>query len=127
MTGHPGSGPAGTPAGEHQLVRALGIWSTTLLIVGSVVGSGIFLTTGLMAQALPSTPLVLLAWVAGGVLALAGGLTYGEMGTMFPRSGGLYVFLARAYGPLVAFLYGWTALLVVFAGGMAAVAVGFAE
>jgi APA family basic amino acid/polyamine antiporter len=95
--------------------------------MGSVIGSGIFLTTGLMAQAIPSAGLVLAAWAAGGVLALAGGLTYAEMGTMFPRSGGLYVFLDRAYGPLVSFLYGWTALLVVFAGGMAAVAVGFAE
>ena len=119
--------PGGRPPGEGELVRALGVPSTALLVMGSVIGSGIFLTTGLMAQALPSTALVLAAWVAGGALALAGGLTYAEMGTMFPRSGGLYVYLDRAYGPLVAFLYGWTALLVVFAGGMAAVAVGFAE
>src|SRR5687768_12495442 len=80
-----------------------------------------------MAQTLPSTSLLLLAWVLGGVLALAGGLTYAEMGAMFPRSGGVYVFLKEAYGPLPAFLYGWAALLVVISGGIAAVAVGFAD
>jgi len=115
------------PAGEEGLVRALGLRSATLFVVGSVIGSGIFLTTGLMATALPSAALLLVAWAVGGLLALAGGLAYAEMGTMFPRSGGLYVFLDRAYGPLVGFLYGWTALLVVLAGGIAAVAVGFAE
>ena len=127
VTGPRSGTSAGLPAGEDGLVRALGVGSATLFVVGSVIGSGIFLTTGLMADALPSPALVLAAWTVGGVLALAGGLTYAEMGTMFPRSGGLYVFLDRAYGPLVAFLYGWTALLVVLAGGIAAVAVGFAE
>lgn len=121
------SAPPGSPTGDEGLVRALGLRSATLFVVGSVIGSGIFLTTGLMASALPSPALLLAAWTAGGLLALAGGLAYAEMGTMFPRSGGLYVFLERAYGPLVAFLYGWTALLVVLAGGIAAVAVGFAE
>src|SRR5262245_32830455 len=80
-----------------------------------------------MAATIPSTSLLLLAWTAGGVLAIAGGLTYAEMGAMFPRSGGVYVFLKEAYGPLPAFLYGWVALLVVFSGGLAAVSVGFAE
>jgi len=80
-----------------------------------------------MAQTIPSVSLLLLAWTLGGVLAIAGGLTYAEMGAMFPRSGGVYVFLREAYGPLPAFLYGWAALLVVISGGIAAVAVGFAE
>jgi APA family basic amino acid/polyamine antiporter len=112
---------------SEGLVRALGVPSATLFVVGSVIGSGIFLTTGLMATVLPSATLLLAAWTVGGLLALAGGLTYAEMGTMFPRSGGLYVFLTRAYGPMVGFLYGWTALLVVMGGGIAAVAVGFAD
>lgn len=116
-----------TPTTSEGLVRALGVPSAALFVVGSVIGSGIFLTTGLMATALPSATLLLVAWLLGGLLALAGGLTYAELGTMFPRSGGLYVFLMHAYGPLVGFLYGWTALLVVMGGGIAAVAVGFAD
>lgn len=112
---------------DDQLVRAIGLGSAILLVVGSVIGSGIFLTTGVMADAVPSTSLLLLAWTLGGVLAITGGLTYAEMGAMFPRSGGVYVFLKEAYGALPAFLYGWAALLVVVSGGVAAVAVGFAE
>jgi APA family basic amino acid/polyamine antiporter len=101
--------------------------SAVLLVIGSVVGSGIFLTTGGMAALIPSPTLLLAAWVLGGVLSIAGGLTYAEMGAMFPRSGGVYVFLRQAYGGLPAFLYGWASLLVIISGSMAAVAVGFAE
>lgn len=108
-------------------MRALGLGSATLFVIGGVIGSGIFLTTGIMVSTMPSPGIILAAWAAGGLLAMAGGLTYAEMGTMFPRSGGLYVFLTRAYGAPVAFMYGWTALLVVMAGGIAAVAVGFAD
>ena len=113
--------------GDEGLVRAIGLGSAILFVVGSVIGSGIFLTTGGMAAVIPSVPLLLAAWVLGGLLAIAGGLTYAEMGAMFPRSGGVYVFLREAYGPLPAFLYGWAALFVVISGGIAAVAVGFAE
>jgi len=115
------------PDADAQLVRAIGLSGATLLVVGSVIGSGIFLTTGLMVQELPSTTLVLAAWVAGGLLAMAGGLTYAEMGSMYPRSGGLYVFLSEAYGPVWGFLFGWACLLVILTGSVAAVAVGFAE
>jgi APA family basic amino acid/polyamine antiporter len=112
---------------DAGLVRAIGLGSAVLLVIGSVVGSGIFLTTGIMAAHIPSVPLLLAAWTAGGLLALAGGLTYAEMGAMFPRSGGMYVFLCEAYGPLWGFLFGWAGLLVVLTGSVAAVAVGFAE
>jgi basic amino acid/polyamine antiporter, APA family len=112
---------------DEGLVRALGLGSAILFVLGSVIGSGIFMTTGTMAAALPSATLIIAAWVAGGVLALTGGLTYAEMGSMYPRSGGVYVYLREAFGPLVAFLYGWAALLVFFSGGIAAVAVGFSE
>jgi APA family basic amino acid/polyamine antiporter len=115
------------PEAEAQLVRGIGLWGATLLVIGSVVGSGIFLTTGNMVQELPSTSLVLTAWVAGGLLALCGGLTYAEMGSMFTRSGGLYVFLSEAYGPVWGFLFGWACLLVILTGSVATVAVGFAE
>ena len=112
---------------DAQLDRAIGLGGATLLVIGSVIGSGIFLTTGLMMQQLPSTSLVLLAWIAGGLLAMAGGLTYAEMGSMYPRSGGLYVFLTEAYGPVWGFLFGWACLLVILTGSVATVAVGFAE
>jgi basic amino acid/polyamine antiporter, APA family len=112
---------------DADLIQAIGLGTAILFVVGSVIGSGIFLTTGIMADHIPSASLLLLAWTLGGLLALAGGLTYAEMGAMFPRSGGVYVFLREAYGPLVGFLYGWAALLVVVTGGTAAVSVGFAE
>src|SRR6185503_3833812 len=105
----------------------LGLGSAVLFVLGSVIGSGIFLTTGEMAAALPSLTLLLVAWVTGGVIALSGGLTYAEMGAMYPKSGGVYVYLREAFGPLTAFLYGWAALLVFFSGGIAAVAVGFSD
>ncbi|HXT70500.1 MAG TPA: amino acid permease [Vicinamibacterales bacterium] len=109
------------------LERAIGPFSATLLVVGGIVGSGIFLTTGPMAAALPSASLLILAWTLGSLFALFGALTYAEMATMFPRSGGVYVFLREAFGPLTGFLYGWATLLVVLAGGTAAVAIGFAN
>jgi APA family basic amino acid/polyamine antiporter len=112
---------------DEGLVRALGLGSAVLFVLGSVIGSGIFLTTGVMAAALPSPTLLLLAWISGGVVALTGGLTYAELGGMFPKSGGVYIYLREAFGPLVAFLYGWAALLIFFSGGIAAVAVGFAD
>jgi APA family basic amino acid/polyamine antiporter len=111
---------------DAQLNRVIGLGGATMLVIGSVIGSGIFLTTGVMLQELPSTTLVLMAWVAGGLLAMAGGLTYAEMGSMFPRSGGLYVFLSEAYGPVWGFLFGWACLLVILTGSVATVAVGFA-
>lgn len=112
---------------DEGLVRAIGLSSAILLVIGSVIGSGIFLTTGGMASLIPSAPLLLAAWILGGILAIAGGLTYAELGAMYPRSGGVYVFLREAYGGLAAFLYGWVSLLVIISGSIAAVAVGFAE
>jgi APA family basic amino acid/polyamine antiporter len=112
---------------DAALIRGIGIRSATLLVITNVIGSAIFLTPGSMAATLPSEPLLLLAWVAGGVIALSGGLTYAEMGAMYPRSGGLYVFLEEAYGSLVAFLFGWAGMLVILTGSVATVAVGFAK
>jgi len=114
------------PAADEGLVRAIGLRSAILFVITNVVGSAIFLTSGTMAATLPSEPLLLLAWVVGGIIALCGGLTFAEMGAMYPRSGGLYVFLEEAFGPLVAFLFGWTAILVIVTGATAAVAMGFA-
>jgi basic amino acid/polyamine antiporter, APA family len=124
-TPSPSSRPA--PTAEAQLVKGIGLWGATLLVIGNVIGSGIFLTTGGMVAELPSTTLVLAAWVAGGLLAMAGGLTYAEMGSMYPRSGGLYVYLSEAYGPAWGFLFGWACFLVILTGSVATVAIGFAE
>lgn len=112
---------------DQGLVRAIGLRGAVLLVISGVIGSAIFLTPGMMAATLPSESLLLLAWIVGGAIALCGGLTYAEMGAMYPNSGGLYLFLEKAFGPLVAFLYGWTAQVVILNGAIAAVAVGFAE
>jgi basic amino acid/polyamine antiporter, APA family len=115
------------PESAPTLVRGLSTWDGTLLTIGSIVGTGIFITTADMAKVLPHPGLILLVWLAGGLLTLAGALTYGELGVLFPRAGGLYHFVKEAYGPLVGFLYGWTAFLVIMSGGNAALAVAFGE
>lgn len=118
--------PAGSDT-ANELPRALGLTDSTLLVVGLGIGTGIFLTTGIMAESLPSPPLLMLVWALGGALTLAGALTYAELGAMMPAAGGQYVYLREAYGDLVAFLFGWFTLLVYQSGGNAALAVGFAE
>ena len=127
----PASASASTaaPAPPHtpQLHRALGAWDGASLTIGAVIGTGIFLTAGDVARALPHPLLAVGAWLAGGLLVLAGALSYAELGAMFPRAGGLYHFLREAWGPLPGFLYGWTCLLVIMTGGIAAIAVGFGD
>ena len=119
--------PPGASRGDAALVRAIGLGGATLLVIGNVIGSAIFLTSGTMAAQLESATALIAVWVAGGLVSLAGGLTFAEMGAMFPRSGGLYVFLEEAYGPLLGFLFGWAALFITLTGSCSAVAVGFAE
>jgi basic amino acid/polyamine antiporter, APA family len=119
--------PAESGSTGGELLRALGARDGALITVGGIVGTGIFLTTSDMARALPHPGLVLLVWVFGGLLTLAGALTYAELGVMFPRAGGIYHFLKEAYGPLWGFLYGWAAFFVIMTGGIAAIAVGFGE
>ncbi len=112
---------------KNELIRGLSATDVTLITIGSVVGTGAFLTTADVARALPHAGLVLLAWVCGGIVAIAGALTYAELGTMMPRAGGPYHFLKEAYGPLFGFLKGWVDFLVIMSGGLAAIAVGFGE
>jgi APA family basic amino acid/polyamine antiporter len=109
------------------LLRGLGIWDVTLVTVGSVLGTGIFITTGDIARTVPHAGLILLVWVLGGLVTLAGALTYAELGALFPRAGGQYHYLKEAYGPFVGFLFGWAAFLVIMTGGIATLAVGFGE
>jgi len=112
---------------EDGLRRGLGGFDATMLVIGIVIGSGIFLTTGTIARDLPSPALILVAWLVGGVLSLAGALTFAELGSTWPQSGGLYVYLREAYGTFAGFLFGWLTFLVYQTGAAAAVAVGFAE
>src|SRR5262245_32420177 len=98
-----------------------------MLVVSSVVGVGIFLTPGTVAAELRDGRLFLLAWLAGGLLSLAGALANAELGAMFPRAGGDYVYVSEAYHPLVGFLVGWLSFFVVYAGTIATLAAGFAE
>lgn len=112
---------------REGLVRQLGMFDSTMMMVGLVIGSGIFLTTGIMAQYLPSPSLILLAWIVGGLITLTGALTYAELGAAMPWAGGQYVYLREAYGPLAGFLFGWILFLVTMTGSIAALGVAFAE
>jgi APA family basic amino acid/polyamine antiporter len=105
--------------------RGLGVLDATLLVVGSMVGAGIFLMGPYVAQAAGSPAAFLGTWVLGGVVALAGALSNGELGGLFPRSGGEYLYLREAYGPCLGFLSGWTTFWIAFPGSIAALAAGF--
>lgn len=115
-----------TAESPGQLRRILGLWDLVLMIVGTVIGSGIFLVPGAVLKAVGnSVPMALAVWLAGGVLSLLGALTYGELSAMKPRAGGLYVYIRDCYGPLPAFLFGWTLFFVIGAGSIATLAVAF--
>ena len=111
---------------SDDLRRTLGVPSAALLVVGGIIGSGIFFTPAEVARALPNGAWIFGVWALGGVLALAGALTYAELGAMLPDAGGPYVYIREAFGSLPAFLYGWMVLLMIAAGAIAAVALGFA-
>jgi APA family basic amino acid/polyamine antiporter len=109
-----------------QLRRILGLWDLVLMIVGTVIGSGIFLVPGAVLRAVGnSVPVALAVWLAGGALSLLGALTYGELSAMKPQAGGLYVFIRDCYGPFPAFLFGWTMFFVISSGSIATLAVAF--
>jgi len=112
---------------RDRLRRELGLSDATLLCVASVIGSGIFLTPGEIASLLPHPGLILLVWVAGGALSLAGALANAELGAMFPHAGGDYVYLREAFTPFAGFVMGWVSFLAIFTGTVATLAAGFAE
>jgi APA family basic amino acid/polyamine antiporter len=129
MHGASGPEPSGGRSGHPgpELARVLGPWDAALLTIGSVIGSGIFIVSADIVRSLGHGGLLLAVWLGGGLLSLAGALTYAELGVLFPRAGGLYDFLKEAYGPVWGFLYGWGSFLVIMSGGIAALAVAFAE
>ncbi len=110
-----------------ELKRELGFFDSVMLIVGSTIGIGIFVTTGLVAKLLPSPGVILLVWLLGGLLALAGALSCAELSSSLPYAGGDYIYLKEAYGPLLGFLSGWSSFFVTFSGSVASLAVGFTE
>lgn len=110
-----------------DLPRRLSVFDATTIVVGSMIGSGIFLKASGIAQKIPSPTVVLAVWMVSGILTLFGALTLAELGACRPRAGGLYVYLYEAYGPFVAFLFGWSLLAVVETGSIAGIAVGIAR
>lgn len=115
------------PEPQPRLLRKMGLLDATFLVIGSVVGSGIFMTSGIIAGYLPSPGLLLVVWLAGGLFTLCGALTFAELGAMFPSSGGQYLYIREAYGPWAGFLFGWGFFWFIMCGGIATLAVGFAE
>jgi len=111
--------------GSAELVRGLGLWSATAIVIGNVIGTAVFLVGSEAARAAGSALLSLAAWVVGGLFALCGALCLGELGAEMPRAGGLYAYLTRGLGPACGFLYGWTSSMIVETAGCAAVAAGF--
>ena len=111
----------------NQLRKKLTLYGLTMIAVGSCIGSGIFITPANVVDELPHPTLSLSIWIVGGLIALTGALTFSELGGMFPKAGGVYVFLKEAYGELAGFLYGWVTLLVINTGALAALAIAFAD
>ena len=112
--------------GEGELVRELTLLDSTMINIGSMIGSGIFIVPAAIALSLPSSSMMTAVWIAGGVISLFGALSVAELGAMMPRAGGMYVYLREAYSPLWGFLYGWAAFFLINTGSIAAVAVTFA-
>lgn len=108
-------------------MRKLNLLDTTFLVIGAVVGSGIFMTTGIIAGYIPSPGLILIVFLVGGFVTLSGALSFAELGAMFPSAGGQYVYIREAYGSWAGFFYGWGFFWFIMCGGIAALAVAFAE
>jgi basic amino acid/polyamine antiporter, APA family len=117
----------GLVSGARTLARRLGVFDATMIVMGGIIGSGIFMNPAVVAKRVQNPVLILGAWVIGGVIALAGAFIYSELAVLRPDVGGQYAYLRDAYHPALAFLYGWALLLVIQSGGMAAVAITFAS
>jgi len=117
---------ASTPSQpQSEFVKAMSLTDATMLVAGSMIGSGIFIVSADIARKVESPAFLLLAWILTGVITLLGALAYGELAAMYPRAGGQYVFLRESMGPLMGFLYGWTLFVIIQTGTIAAVAVAF--
>jgi len=114
-----------SPNSPTEFVRAMTLTDATMLVAGSMIGSGIFIVSAQISRAVGSPLWLLLVWGLTGLITLLGALAYGELAAMYPRAGGQYVFLRESMGPLMGFLYGWTLFLIIQTGTIAAVAVAF--
>src|SRR2546423_5708899 len=117
----------GTDRWGERLPRRLGLWSAVPVLVGSTIGGGIFRTPAIIAERVPAPLPMFGLWTMGGLLALCGALTYAELAALYPRSGGVFVYIREGFGPLPAFLFGWTELLLIRASALGAIATPFAE
>src|SRR5881394_2212903 len=115
------------PTVDNKFIRGLGLLDSTMLVAGSMIGSGIFIVSSIIARQVGAPGWLLLVWLVTGALTLMAALSYGGLAAMMPKAGGQYVYLREAFSPLWGFLYGWTLLLVIQTGTIAAVAVGFAR
>src|SRR5213595_2341130 len=118
---------AETTSNSNKLVRSLGLTDGTMIVIGSMIGSGIFITSAESSRLVGSPGWLLAAWSLAGVMTITGALCCAELAAMMPRAGGQYVFLREAYGPVTGFLFGWTMLFVAQTGTIAAVAIAFAN
>ena len=118
---------AGTDGSSAGLARRLGLFDATMLVMGGIIGAGIFVNPAEVARIVTTPELIVGAWLIGGLVAIAGALVYAELAARRPETGGQYAYLRDAWGPVPAFLYGWSLLLVIQSGGMAAVAITFAR
>src|SRR3954470_22204319 len=115
---------SGSAERRPELVRGLNVWHAMSIVAGTIIGSGIFLVPAEMMQAVGSAGLVYLAWIVGGLLSFFGALTYAELGAVRPYAGGEYVYIRDAYGPLPAFLYGWTWFVIAKPASIASITAG---
>src|SRR5881409_2707848 len=118
---------ATTQQPQADFVKAISRLDATALVVGSMIGSGIFIVSAEILREVRSPGLLLVVWILSGVVTLMGALTYGELAAMYPKAGGQYVYLREGISPLFGYLYGWTLFLVIQSGTIAAVAVAFAR
>src|ERR1700694_540777 len=112
---------------QPKLARRLGLFDATMIVMGGIIGSGIFINPSVVAQQVHTPSLILGAWLVGGLIGLAGAFIWAELAATMPAVGGQYAYLREAYHPIFGFLYGWVLLLVIDTGGMAAVSITFAR
>src|SRR5512136_2641779 len=112
---------------EEKLQRKLGLFPSTNIVIANMIGAGIFTTSGLLMTGLNDPVLMLILWAVGGLIALCGAFSYGELGAAMPGAGGEYLFLSRLYHPIFGFLSGWVSFMVGFSAPIAASALGFSE
>ena len=112
---------------KPQFLRKLNLLDSTSLVIGAVIGSGIFMTAGFIAEYIPSPGLILIVWLVGGLITISGALSFAELGAMFPKAGGQYIYIREAYGAWAGFFFGWGFFWFIMCGGIATLGVAFAE